>query len=110
MIQLSMNSGSNLSMYHTASACWVSCSIIVPGYLPAKILHTKNTNTYQEHYVLIFAAFEITRNNKCTVHSFQEKYWLVCSSIQSYLLIDHILLKDINCSNHYSNILLKQHF
>ena len=59
----------------------------------------------KEHYLLVFVILEITRNNKCTVYSFQEKYQLVCSSILSYILIYHIFLKYINFSNHYSNIL-----
>ena len=61
----------------------------------------------KEHHFPIFVTFEITRNNKCMVYSFQEKYQLVCSSILSYIWIHHIFLKYINCSNHYSNILFK---
>ena len=61
----------------------------------------------KEYYLTIFVTFEITRNNKCTVYSFQEKYQLVCSSILSYILIHHIFLKYINCSNHHGNILFK---
>ena len=82
------------------TACWVSCSIVVPVYLSVEILHTRNTNIYHhiEHYILIF----VPRNNKCTVYPFQEKYQLVYSSILSYILIYHIFLKYINCSNYYS--------
>ena len=80
------------------TACWVSCSIVVPVYLSVEILHTIEIQIYiyitryitKEHYLLIFVIFEITRNNKCTVYSFQEKYQLVCSSILSYIIIYHI--------------------
>ena len=93
------------------TACWVSCSIVVPVYLSIEILHTRNTNIYHQQTLSSdFCHFEITRNNKCTVYSFQEKYQLLCSSILSYILTYHIFLKYINCSNHYSNILfLKNH-
>ena len=53
----------------------------MPVYLSVEILHTRNTNIYHQRtsglFVCLFVCFvifEITRNNKCTVYSFQEKY------------------------------------
>ena len=86
IIQLSMDTGSNRSVYHTArlveclAGLWCVYICLLKYYtLEIQIYITK------EH-LLIFVTFEITRNNKCTVYSFQEKYQLVCSSILSYIL------------------------
>ena len=105
IIQLSMYTGSNHSVYHMA---WLVECLAREWCLYIFLLkyYTLEIQMYitKEHYLLIFVIFEITRNNKRTVYSFQEKYQLVCSSILSYTLIYHIFLKYINCSNHYSNI------
>ena len=73
------------------TACWVSCSIVVPVYIFLFKYYTLKIQVYitKEHHFPIFVTFEITRNNKCTMHSFQEKYQLVCSSILSYILTYH---------------------
>ena len=47
IIQLSMNSGLNRSMYYMA--------IVVPVYLSVEILHTRNTNIY--HQRTLFSNF-----------------------------------------------------
>ena len=106
IIQLPMDTGSNRSVYYTARPVeylarkWCLYIFLLKYYTPEiQIYITK------EHYLLIFFIFENSRNNKCTVYSFQEKYQLVCSSILSYILIYHIFLKNISCSS-YSNILL----
>ena len=56
--QLSMDSGSNLSMYHTARIIQCLAQLMVHAYLP-EVLHT----TYHQRTLFSdFFAFEITRN------------------------------------------------
>ena len=61
-------------------------------YLPTEILCTIERHIYHQRTLYSdFCRFNITRNNKCTVHSFQDKYYLVRNSI---IHLNHILFKD----------------
>ena len=112
IIQLSIDTGSNRSVYHTARLVeCLNCSIVVSVYLSVEILHTRNTNIYYQRTlssIWLFVIFEITTNNKCTVYSFKEKYQLVCSSILSYILIYHIFSQIYQLFQSHSNILFQK--
>ena len=54
-------------MYHTAHgmACRLSCSVMVPAWVSAEILHTRNANISPKNIIFqflsLFKSLEITR-------------------------------------------------